>query len=794
MSETPQQPKIDGATLLDKRSHIIYPYTLAKEFPDITRSDLIDRKNVIDTIERMFAETTIVFLEGEEGCGATTTLAQFCEQLPERTFCLFIKPASKITYSIEYLRLVLAEQFHFFLEGTALNKDVISQHEYNTLLFKIRRRSNKKNNIFFVVDGLHKIPPEENAVAPIFREVLPLGFDDIKFIVTGEQAKFEKFLSGTPSKYFKQLKFSFGESSTFMSSVATDDEQIKSIHTLCDGLPGRLASVRRLLQGGTRFADILESDPSKFLSFLRLEFDPVENLSIEERHLLAILTFSNRKLNATELLSIAKIDNVGRLDGLLSSCRFINYSDVDDTMEFASDAHRRFSCTLLAPLRNFALGAHVNFLMSDPSSNAALAYLPSYYQQLDQTKELIRLLTSEHFTQLLDATESLGSLRARAELGIRSAVSLRQATDVFAFSIKRSIFSSIANAEGSNSQIKALVALGDHQTALEIAYKSVVNEERIAFLSAYAKQCKESTNTIDDEVLKYIRDTAKKIDFSALGETAIDLASEIVHVDPDLAMSIVDDALEGNAEKNKDEAFARLSIESVLNQKNKTQTLTSNITSKRISDEKLQIFISSILTLVSDYSASEVIKTCEVIEPHRQLVFLGYWMQQHKTRLEAINVAEHGLNLMIGDAAYNPKMRDFGSLAAALPFSDNLEKVRDLIDRFDSQRGIIKDSSVSTELVRLEMTLAHAEASFDQNKCSNRIINCYYDLSGLDDNDAKLNGFSVALNALYEIDKSESLEKQHGFKSIIKNEILSLSNILPTIFLFPLAQFEHSLL
>ena len=774
--QTIEQIDLETTVTFDEETQIIYPYMVAKEFPSIHQDDLIERKNVIDTIERMFNETSVVFLEGEEGCGATTTLAQFCEQIPQHTFCLFIKPASKITYSIEYLRLVLAEQFSLFLGSTPLNKDVISPQEYNTLLYKIRRRASKKNNIFFVIDGLQKIPPEENAVSLIFKEVLPLGLDDIRFLISGEQAKLEKFLAGTPSKYFKQLKFSLSESSTFMSPVTTDEDEIKNIYTLCDGLPGRLASVRRLLKNGTLLADILDSDPSKFLSFIRLEFDPVENLTSQAKHLLSVITFSNRKLTKSELLKISRIEDCTVLNELLNSCRFLTSSDVEDTVEFVSDAHRRFSCTLIAPMRNSALGAHIEFLMGDPSSNAALTYLPTYYQQLDQTKELIRLLTSEHFTQLLDATESLGSLRARAELGIRSAVSLKQATDVFAFSVKRSIFSSIANAEGSNSQIKALVALGDHQSALEIAYKSIANEERLAFLSAYAKQCKESTKTVDENILTYIKDTAKKIDFSSLGETAIDLASEIVHVDPDLAMSIVDVALEGNGEKNKDQAFARLSLETVLSQRGKESKTISDATSKRISDEKLQVFLSSILTLVSTYSADEVIRVCASIEPNRRLHFLGYWMQQHKTRPEAISVAEHGLDLMIGNATYSPKMRDFSSLASALPFSDDLEKVEKLVDRFDSQRGIIKDSSASTDLVLLQMTLAHAEKRFNIEKCASRVIECYYELSALDDNDAKLNGFSITLQSLYDIDKSDELESQHGFKYLIKNEISSLLN------------------
>ncbi len=759
-----------------QKGELLFPYTVAKEFPDLAEPSLIERKNITETIERLFAETPIVFLEGEEGLGATTTLAQFAFQIPEKTFSLFIKPASRITYTIEYLRLVLAEQFSVYLDGEPLKKDVISPQEYNTLLYRLRRRANKKNPVFFVIDGLHKIPPEENAVAAIFKEVLPIGLDDIKFLITGEQSKLDKFLGGTQSKYFQQLRFSYSESASFLESAGiTEEQQARTIHALCDGVPGKLASVRRLLLSGTTLNEILSSDPGKYLSFIKLEFTPVDTLSTEAQSLLAIVTFSNRKLYKDELLKIGKMKNEDPFAELLQTCRFLSVASVDSAIEFASDGHRRFASTTLAPSKNFALSSQVEYLLGNPSSDAALTYLPNYYQQLDQTQELIRLLSSDHFTQLLELTESLGSLRSRAELGIKSAISLRQATDVFAFSIKRSIFASIANAEGSNSHIRALVALGDHQRALSIAYKSIANEERLAFLSAYAKQRKETTNTVDEEILNYIRDTAKKIDFAALGEVAIDLASEIVHVDPDLAMSIVDTALQGEPDPiYRDEAIARLSIESILSKKNAHASSIFQNNKKGISDEKLQVFISSMLALVSVYSSDEIIRICNSLEPHRQLLFLGYWMQQHAHDVAAIDVAEHGLNLMINNAVYAPKMRDLAALAVALPHSKDPERVRKLVDRFDSQRGIIKDSSASVDSVLLQMTLAHAESKFDLEICATRIIDCYYDLSSIEDNDTKLEALARLFHSLYEIDVSGELEAAHGFKSLLKTDTLNL--------------------
>jgi hypothetical protein len=59
----------------------------------------IPRDNLLNTIERMFeGGIKLVMLEGSEGLGKTTLLAQFARPHVNHTFPVFIKAASRFDY------------------------------------------------------------------------------------------------------------------------------------------------------------------------------------------------------------------------------------------------------------------------------------------------------------------------------------------------------------------------------------------------------------------------------------------------------------------------------------------------------------------------------------------------------------------------------------------------------------------------------------------------------------------------------------------------------------------------
>lgn len=755
--------------ILDETGVPIHPFQRANGFPAYPKENLVDRQSFVETIERMFTEAQVVFLEGEEGFGTTTTAAQFCMSYPDKTFCLFIKSSSRTTYSPDYLRLTLAEQIIWFLDGAELTEESVGPVEFRKIIIRLGRKISKKNPVYFVVDGLQKIHNGDQVTEEIFRDILPFWQDNMKFLVCGKQKNFEPYITDVSCKYIHQLTLSSQEVQRFMLPFPIEGNDVRTLHLLCQGVPGRLASVRRLMIGGMTLNELLSSTPEKFPSFVKLEFEPVEALSEGARKILSTITFSGRQFSRQQLVELTGADDLS-ITELLNSCHFISETDVEKKIDFVSDAHRRFASTLLASNKTEIITRNVESLLVEPNSRDAVNYLPIYFQQLNQASELIRFLTPEHFSHLLQHTSSLGAVRARSKIGMTAAVALEQPNEVLDFSIIQSVFLNIAKSEGSIAQIRALVALGEHQTALGIAYNCVTNEERLKFLSAYAKKSKEVTKTVDSEVISAIQVAAKSVNFSQLGDTAIDIASEIVHVDQDMALAIIDEVLKGAPTSTRDAALVKMSLATPMSKGGRSE----NRSHAQINDTKLQEFVSSILALVSDYTYKDIIETCDKLDQSRQLSFLAYWIGDHKDDKDAVEVIEHGLKIMIGNSTHNPRMREFRDLAVALPFCSDIARIEPLVRRFDSQRGLISDVAISIDTVGLQMALAHSETRYDNDAAASRILDCYVELCDTSDADTKLKGFALMLRALYEIDRDDILEQANDFKKSVRSDLVTL--------------------
>ncbi len=466
---------------------------------------------------------------------------------------------------------------------------------------------------------------------------------------------------------------------------------------MCKGIPGRLAAIKRLLISGTSLSSILETDPSKYLEFIKLEFSSLEQMDESQKLIVATISFSKIPLSIDDLSNLLS-ESDDKILATLTASQFLTLNSTTGIIEFVSVSHQKFAEKQLEKFRKSALTAQIENLLKNPKSSASLRFLPSYYETLSKHESIISLITKEHYSDLLESTQSFAALRNRADMGARNALSLRRTEDVFKFSLQKSIFISTGNLESSEFQIEALVAMGKSNSALTLANHAAVKEDRLALLATYARKFKERTGDIDPELIAVIKNLIADVNFSELGDKAIKIAANILIFDPDIAIGIIESASKGATEGVKDAAYAELSIAASVS-KLKHSTKIEDKARPRISDASLQQVAHSFEALAERIDGVELIGILSKMPTAHQIAFLRTFVKLRSNDLNILDIVEYGLGKIISESEYTPRVNDLAELAA--PFANpivDIDRLSRVVSRFDSQMGLVAKAAQSKDL------------------------------------------------------------------------------------------------
>jgi hypothetical protein len=757
---------IDVGSALDSQESTIGGFPAIPERP-------IERQHVIETLLGVPTEEyPVVFLEGEDGCGATTLLAQLCLTVSTPSFHLFVRPHSRFAYSVPYLRYILAAQFCAYLGREIPIDSGVEDSEYNAILIAVRKK-NGRGILHLVVDGLHQIPREDRRhLKAIFSDVLTFGADGFRYLITGRQELFQEYLPGVGSKTYPVQILSSDESAFFFESLNLDGRETDELASLCKGLPGRLASVRRQIMAGGTANSILTADAKSYPQFLAMELKPLDDLDVLERTILAVIAFSRYAPSKDELLQLCEA-NEGDIDNVSKVCPFVTIRNTPPFSTFESETHRRMAEARLEPLRNKALGLQISHLSVNPNSLRALQFLPAYLQQANQHSTLIEMLNPDHYERLLDNTQSVSMLRARAALGAKSAHELNLTVETFQFALQRSIFSDVAKARGFRAQVAALVALGQPQKALEVASRAATKERRLQLLAEYGRTMRETGGQLDTEVIASIRELASAVDYLGSPTEAEELAENLAFVDPDLAISVLDRSSASNDHKfQRDEALVKVSLAASLSRAQGNGEIVEK-TASQISDERLRTLISFIAGYLGEVSAVQISAIADPMKVDRRIYLLRSILGAADGRKGSLDILEYALDQIVSATSYLPKLRDFVDFATPLGF-DGVDVVRaaDLLKRMEEQISLVAEASTSGDRVRLEVKLARAEIHVDESAARKRLVECYLKVLDIQSAETKVECLAVLLHALKDIDRSGAIEEKEQLSEVAREDLL----------------------
>ena len=751
-------------------------------FPESSSSE-ISRENLLDTIDKIFeGETKVVVVEGVEGIGKTTLLAQFAKRHCYDALSLFINPTSRLAYAPEYLRLILCEQLHWVLYGEMLNADTVDESYWRTRWPKLQKLAQgRRKDFYFIVDGLQDLPKEDSRIQDILLEdTLPLGLPGFRFLLSGDLRQFSDVIHiSIPCKSFPLSNFSLDETERYLSDLL-DRDSLEDIYKMCRrGIPGHLASVRRMVQSGIDIRNILDEDPTSLPDFIAMEWRKIRNAAPEQKKLLAVIAYGRRIYTLGNLSSILNLE-LSEVEDFLRNSGIISIDPNKKDVSYISEPHRRYAAKQLSDYQEEVNNLLIDYLLKDAESDATLTDLPNYYEQAGRFEELLNYLTPEHLTKVLARSQSLNPVRRRANLGLVTARKMNRNEDLIRFSMQNSVITDLDGAEVWRSEIEARMSLKDYDAALALAQSSDLKEDRLHLLAIIARMKREQGLIPEKELMEQIAFLYDQIDSKVLGERAVEIATDLVYSDPDLAIKLVESATSATQDKGElDWAFARLSIAALAASEDQSQfSDVVEKTQSRIKDPKIHGFSAAASILFGQYSAAQVIDRVNSLEPKNRLFFLRQWTASNQHRGDAAEVIDYALDLLIKDTPYTPKSRDLRQIAMALPSVTEIFRARQLVGRFDSQKGAIEKLGSTEDFVRLQLLLAQTESKFEFSAAKNRLMEVYWYICDLQDLAVKTECMGWMVASLIKIDPQRILESEEGLHTVTCDELQSYTNEL----------------
>jgi len=152
---------------------------------------------------------------------------------------------------------------------------------------------------------------------------------------------------------------------------------------------------------------------------------------------------------------------------------------------------------------------------------------------------------------------------------------------------------------------------------------------------------------------------------------------------------------------------------------------------------------------------------------------LRHWSTVNQEREDASEVIDYSIDLLIKNTPYTPKTRDLREIATPLPSVPDKHKARQLVGRFDSQKGSIEKLGTTEDYVRLQLLLAQTESKYDFTSAHNRILEVYWYISELTDLAIKTDCMAWMVASLDDIDPERILERKEGLQTVTQEELRS---------------------
>jgi hypothetical protein len=643
------------------------------------------RDSLVSLLRDMFStDRKVIVVQGPVGTGKTTLLAQFAKAFRHRCFSFFISktwPASDPRYFL----MDLCEQMGRSLGKKTSRLDETDTDRLQTLFLSFYRQiaieaRKSRAPFYFVVDGFEWI--SANAQERTVIDFLPSPAANIYLLASSESGR--KLGSGFFS--WDMPLFDMSHTHLYLSGFGLSKSDIDRIHKTCEGMPGYLDAIRRLLVSGSTLQELPSRLPQETQGIFEIEWERIRGVDEKSILALALIAFSEEPLAIVDNADLVSM-NIDVLREFIGKTSFLKIDNEKGLITFVSDAYKEFAAHRLKTYREAAESLLLTYYGRNPYDKTSLTLLPTYLAKPGRYTRLKNLLTNDYITKALQESRDIAKVRRALYLAAEQAFIAQDWYSLPKFILGGSILKSILTRPVIEEEIKALLELGEFDKAFDMAYQSLLPEDRLQLLARVCNRMQQEGMSLSESMTLELEEIAREIDPKVLGDRAIEIASLLFDIIPSTALTFIERSIEGRAnEQTLDLALARLAI--------KLRTQSSDLLQARITDQDLRDFVRVYSWGIASDSPEEVIAKAQSIKNTSGKLFrLRSWCNSNRANPRAIGVVEKALEMITTDPTYNPSMRTLRQLAEPLK-SASYRDVVTLIERISLLKATsLKDPS-----------------------------------------------------------------------------------------------------
>lgn len=711
----------------------------------------IDRKQYITELEELLEENQIVFLNGEEGSGKTIICQEFVKKNDSITISVFFNPNNKLDYTLNYFLENIINQASFILgedENSEINID-----RYRSVLNKLRQRY-KNKRIYFIFDGLD----DNFSLIKEIVELLILVQAEFKYIIIGDEKKYKKELKDFNKLVTTSIKvvgISIYEIKHYLNlnDVTINDEN--DLYKITRGLFSRLFVIKRQLDKGITLSEIMKSDD--YSEWIKMELDKIDLLNESVMKILSLLSLSPNKLSLEDISFIMN-EEQNDISNLVNTIEFLLLED--NEIKFISNSYKKYVAE--------------KFKKNIDSVENSLINLFNKTNDLDKKIELINLLfDKKRWTDINNEvnddllinsfkhTGNLKKLNSIINIGNNASNQLKSQNNLVHLSLKGSYINYLQNNLELVSDVVTKLAFKDYEGALNIANKSFINIERLRLYCLIAKKQKKDNNVIDENLLIDIEELFNKSDFSNSGDIIYDIISDMLIIDPAMALKIVDNSELNNSSNINDMIVAKLSIMSLNNEIDNDKKESTNEKLEKFENSNSRKIARALSLIFGDFSIDKILKEINKVEDSIEKIKLI------RLYLENIKKATDGLQQLIDktfDILLSTNVNNLINLEILILLSSkinlvhSIESKKSLLKKLNSIDKLIIDKGLFINKIKYKLNIFKIKFSDSPDKSFETLDEIIKDIEKEDDLLIRTESFALVYETLHE-----------NFDNIIKN-------------------------